>query len=70
MIGPETILFAYTDGLVERRRVSLSDRIQTLAERVAESPADDLETYVATVISAMEIERGNPDDIAILAIAL
>ena len=50
--------------------MNLSERIQTLAERVAGGSADDLEAYVAGVVDAMEIERGNPDDIAVLAIAL
>ena len=69
-IEPGTVIFAYTDGLVEHRRVNLSERIQTLAERVAGGSADDLEAYVAEVVDAMEIEQGNPDDIAVLAIAL
>ncbi len=69
-IEPGTVIFAYTDGLVEHRRVNLSERIQTLAERVAGGSVDDLQAYVAGVVDAMEIERGNPDDIAVLAIAL
>ena len=69
-IEPGTVIFSYTDGLVEHRRINLGDRIQTLAERVAGSSTDDLEAYVAAVVDAMKSERGNPDDIAVLAIAL
>jgi CHASE3 domain sensor protein len=69
-IEPRTVLFAYTDGLVEQRRVSLSDRIQALTAKVAETPADDLEAYVAAIVAGMATERGNPDDIAVLALTI
>jgi serine phosphatase RsbU (regulator of sigma subunit) len=69
-IEPRALLFAYTDGLVERRRVSLSDRIGALEALVAETPTDDLEAFVAAIVAGMASEAGNPDDIAVLALTI
>jgi serine phosphatase RsbU (regulator of sigma subunit)/CHASE3 domain sensor protein len=65
-----SILFAYTDGLVEQRRATLDERIQTLARRVAATPTDDLDAFVAAIVETMESEDSNPDDIAILAVTI
>jgi serine phosphatase RsbU (regulator of sigma subunit) len=69
-LDSRSILFAYTDGLVEQRRATLDERIQTLADRVAATPADDLDEFVAAVVAGMESEDSNPDDIAILAVTI
>ena len=38
--------------------------------RVAKTPADDLDAYVAAIVAGMATERGNPDDIAVLALTI
>jgi serine phosphatase RsbU (regulator of sigma subunit) len=65
-----TILFAYTDGLVEERTIDITERIQTLAAHIAATSVDDLDDRVAAVVAAMGGDEGNPDDLAILAVDL
>jgi anti-sigma regulatory factor (Ser/Thr protein kinase) len=60
------MLFMYTDGLVERRGVPLSDGIDTLARAVAgaATPGDACTFAVAEMVPA----DGLPDDVAIVAL--
>jgi CHASE3 domain sensor protein len=69
-LGPRSLLFAYTDGLVERRKQSLTERIEKLANLVASIPIGNLNTYVTEVITAITDGEDTTDDIAALAIAL
>ena len=65
--GP-SILFAYTDGLIEQRTVGLGDRIDALAAKLAETPPADLHGYVRAIVVAMREGSDHEDDIAILAL--
>jgi serine phosphatase RsbU (regulator of sigma subunit)/CHASE3 domain sensor protein len=69
-LDSRSVLLAYTDGLVEQRRATLDERIQTLVGHVAEMPTDDLDAFVAAIVASMESDDSNPDDIAILAITI
>jgi hypothetical protein len=65
--GP-AILFAYTDGLIEERGANLDERIQTLCTQIEQTPNENLERYVDTILRSMQSPDSNPDDIAVLAI--
>jgi GAF domain-containing protein/anti-sigma regulatory factor (Ser/Thr protein kinase) len=62
----EEILFLYTDGLVERRGIPLSDSIQVLADSV-NGAASPEEACVAAVADLVPLE-GLGDDVAIVAL--
>lgn len=68
-VAPGTTLVLYTDGLVERRDVSLDRRMETLGSSVCDvlntSSAD-----VAREIAARMVESRTEDDLAILVIQL
>ena len=60
----------YTDGLVERRDESLDrgfERLRDVAERVRGESVDDL---CEDVLAGMLGERGNADDVALVAVRL
>jgi CHASE3 domain sensor protein len=67
-LGKRSLLFAYTDGLVEQRKTGLDERLELLVERVAATEPGDLPGYVASVVAEMAGGEGNPDDIALLAV--
>jgi serine phosphatase RsbU (regulator of sigma subunit)/CHASE3 domain sensor protein len=67
-LGRRSLLFAYTDGLVEQRKTGLGERLGLLVERIAATEPGDLEVYVASIVAEMAGGEGNPDDIAVLAI--
>jgi serine phosphatase RsbU (regulator of sigma subunit)/anti-sigma regulatory factor (Ser/Thr protein kinase) len=62
----EDILFLYTDGLVERRGIPLSDGIETLAQSVRGAASPE-EACGAAVADLVPIE-GLHDDVAIVAL--
>lgn len=64
------LLVAYTDGLVERRKENVADRIELLGRLIRETRDDDLDALIARVTDAMRGDQLQPDDLAILAVAL
>jgi anti-sigma regulatory factor (Ser/Thr protein kinase)/putative methionine-R-sulfoxide reductase with GAF domain len=62
----EEILFLYTDGLVERRGIPLSDGIESLVNAIRESFSPE-EACVAAVADLVPLE-GLGDDVAIVAL--
>jgi serine phosphatase RsbU (regulator of sigma subunit)/anti-sigma regulatory factor (Ser/Thr protein kinase) len=65
-LATDEILFLYTDGLVERRGVPLSDGIEALVSAVegATSPEEACGAAVADLVPVMELR----DDVAIVAL--
>ncbi|HEY4827623.1 MAG TPA: SpoIIE family protein phosphatase [Solirubrobacteraceae bacterium] len=66
VLRDDEILFLYTDGLVERRGVPLSEGIETLA-RAVESAVSPEEACQAAVADLVPLE-GLRDDVAIVAL--
>lgn len=64
-ISPGTLLFFYTDGLVERRDQPLDDGLAKLCETVAAGPPD---AVCASVMAAMIGSSRARDDTAVLAL--
>lgn len=64
-LGPGTTVCLYTDGLVERRGVSIDDGIDRLARTVT---ADAAESVCAAVMSALVGDATLDDDIAVLVL--
>jgi anti-sigma regulatory factor (Ser/Thr protein kinase) len=65
-LEPGSLLFLYTDGLVERRGRSLEEGLEAL-KGVIEESADDPEQLVEEVIAGVvEDGAGHPDDIAMV----
>jgi anti-sigma regulatory factor (Ser/Thr protein kinase) len=67
VLQPGSSLLLYTDGLVERRDVSLQDRLSQLAE-VAGGAEDDLDALCDRVIEVVLGEGDPGDDVALLAV--
>ena len=65
-----SLLFAYTDGLIEQPGVSLEQRIEALVARLGEQRPDDLGAFVRRVAASMAADGEHADDIAILALVL
>ena len=65
-----SLLFAYTDGLVEQPRVSLDDRIESLVAQLTGEAPDDLPVFVRRVAEAMLSGSSRSDDVAVLALVL
>ena len=62
----DTLLF-YTDGLIERRAVPISDGLAALAASAVSADAD-LETYVARVLASAASDTG--DDACLMAVRI
>jgi serine phosphatase RsbU (regulator of sigma subunit)/CHASE3 domain sensor protein len=65
--GP-TLLFAYTDGLIENRTDELTARIHTLAGELTKHELTNLRAYVGSIVASTRVNGSNPDDLAVLAI--
>ncbi|HEX2286730.1 MAG TPA: SpoIIE family protein phosphatase [Mycobacterium sp.] len=59
-------LMLYTDGLVERREVSIDDQINRVAHVVTDTLALPVETVADAVLSRLAPEQGYDDDVAIV----
>ncbi|HZQ59051.1 MAG TPA: PP2C family protein-serine/threonine phosphatase [Acidimicrobiales bacterium] len=64
-LAPGSTLFAFTDGLVERRHEDIERGLARLADAAA-APAATLEARVTRVVDALT-PRGAEDDLAVLA---
>ena len=62
-------LMLYTDGLIERRGETLAAGRGRLERRSAEAPAE-LEAFCDHVLDALVGDRGNQDDIALVALTI
>ncbi len=60
-------LLLYTDGLVERRGVSIQDGLDRLSHEAAANGASDLEELCDRLLSSLLEPNQVPDDIALLA---
>jgi anti-sigma regulatory factor (Ser/Thr protein kinase)/putative methionine-R-sulfoxide reductase with GAF domain len=65
-LGPRETLMLYTDGLVERRRVPLSEGIAQLQELVAD--VDTPEEACLVAVDGLVPPEGAADDVAVLAL--
>ena len=63
-LAPGSVMLLYTDGLVERRHVSMDDRLEQLRDTVI---SDDPESVCRTVMHRL-IDASTDDDIAVLAV--
>ncbi|GAB2463554.1 SpoIIE family protein phosphatase [Xylanimonas ulmi] len=66
-LRPGETLLLYTDGLVERRRETMADRIALLAETFARTAAAATATLPATLVRTM-VPAPQRDDVAVLAV--
>jgi serine phosphatase RsbU (regulator of sigma subunit) len=66
---PGAVLVLYTDGLVERRREPMADRVLQLADAVAAGPVD-VEALADHVLTRLLGEDENDDDVAVLVVAM
>jgi serine phosphatase RsbU (regulator of sigma subunit)/integral membrane sensor domain MASE1/anti-sigma regulatory factor (Ser/Thr protein kinase) len=66
-LPPGATLLLYTDGLVERRGVSIQDGLDRLALQAAEHSDSDLEHLCDQLLSALLGDTTNADDIALVA---
>ncbi|MEV7552184.1 SpoIIE family protein phosphatase [Amycolatopsis sp. NPDC089917] len=66
VIPPRATLLLYTDGLVERRRRSLSDGIDRAAALIAENSDSTLECLAGLLMSELAPPDGYEDDVALL----
>jgi anti-sigma regulatory factor (Ser/Thr protein kinase) len=69
-LEPGTILFSYTDGLVERRDEPLDRRLAVLLDEIATSAALPLRRLPEAIAAALLADGARPDDVAILAAQL
>jgi PAS domain S-box-containing protein len=67
VMPPGSTLLLYTDGLIERRDVPLSDSLEALAQEAGEGD-QDLEVLCDRVVRAVLGERKPADDVALLAV--
>lgn len=67
-LEPGSMLFLYTDGLVERREAGIDPGIAQLERRLASAP-DDPEGCLEYVIDPLD-PAGVDDDVAVLAVAI
>ena len=67
VLPPGSSLVLYTDGLVERRDVPLSERLDVLAD-AASSSDRDLERLCDRILSRLLGDREPVDDVALLAV--
>lgn len=67
-LPPQSVVLLFTDGLLERRGVSMEDGLQLLAATAAQGP-HDLEALVDHVLQRMFDGVPPQDDVAMLAVA-
>ncbi|WP_245777825.1 SpoIIE family protein phosphatase [Lentzea xinjiangensis] len=65
-LPPRSTLLTYTDGLVERRRSSLTEGIDKAALAVQQGRASGLEDLAGQIMSALSPAGGYDDDVALL----
>lgn len=65
-IPAQATLLLYTDGLVERRRLSLDDGIARAAKLIREDGALDLDNLADEIMSLLAPADGYQDDVALL----
>ncbi len=65
--APGATLLLYTDGLVERRGVSLTDGLDRLDREASAVPDDDIEALCERLLDTFLDEEHIEDDVAILA---
>ncbi len=69
-LEPGSTLILYTDGLVERRSLTLDEGLQRLEQSVAEPP-DGLEELLDRVLASLDQDdERSSDDIAVVAVRL
>jgi PAS domain S-box-containing protein len=66
-LPPGTTLVLFTDGLVERPDRPLEERLAELVA-AAQAPPEALSELLARLVSAMGVEAGRSDDVAIVAL--
>lgn len=66
VLRPGTVLLAYTDGLVERRREAIDEGIARLCE--AAGRTTDLEDLLDSLLEELHEDRSAEDDTAIMAL--
>ncbi|OBK22981.1 histidine kinase [Mycobacterium asiaticum] len=66
VMPPRATLLLYTDGLIERRGVSLDDGMARAADVVQDGRSDGLEEVADHLMSVLEPGGGYPDDVAML----
>ncbi|MFC3501631.1 PP2C family protein-serine/threonine phosphatase [Micromonospora krabiensis] len=64
-LDPESCLFLYTDGLIERRTRPLDEGVELLRSALTSAPAD---TTCTTAMAAMLTDAAATDDVAVLAV--
>jgi anti-sigma regulatory factor (Ser/Thr protein kinase)/putative methionine-R-sulfoxide reductase with GAF domain len=67
VLARDEALFLYTDGLIERRGLRLTDQEELLAAALERAPSD-VEAACTAVIDEMTERDGYPDDIAVLIV--
>ncbi len=66
MLPARATLLLYTDGLVERRGISIEDGMARAADLVQDGSSQDLDEVADQLMSRLEPEGGYPDDVAML----
>jgi serine phosphatase RsbU (regulator of sigma subunit) len=67
-LDPGSLLFLYTDGLVERRNSNIADGLDRLV-RAARAASREPEAFCDAVVEQMLGSEGPADDVALLAVA-
>ena len=67
-LAPGSVLVLYTDGLVERRREPLGDRVRRLVEVVAAGPAG-AEALADEMLERL-LDDANDDDVAVVVVSM
>ncbi len=67
-LEPGTVLLLYTDGLVERRGISIQDGLDRLALAAGNQDREDLEALCDSLLGAMLGDDRVGDDVAMLAV--
>ncbi|MEU9981008.1 SpoIIE family protein phosphatase [Streptomyces sp. NPDC050856] len=65
-LPPSSVLLLYTDGLVERRRLSLDSGIAQAARAAGEGVDDPLDALADRLMAHLEPQSGYDDDVAVL----
>ena len=68
-LEPGSLLFLYTDGLVERRNSNITDGLHRLA-RAASAASREPEAFCDAVVEQLPGTERPADDVALLAVAI